>query len=62
MLLKSYSKEITRPKCNPSFESLHCIADLDQDVFRALNLLPCFRRYLFLSWKYPFVLQNPSYV
>ncbi len=32
MLLKSYRKEITRPECNPNFQSLHCIAHLDQDV------------------------------
>ena len=32
MLLKSYRKEIFRPECNPSFESLHCIAHLDQDI------------------------------
>jgi hypothetical protein len=32
MLLKSYRKEIFRPECNPSFQSLHCIAYLDQDI------------------------------
>ncbi len=32
MLLKSYRKEIFRPECNPSFQSLHCIAHLDQDI------------------------------
>ena len=32
MLLKSYKKEIFRPKCNPGFQSVHCIAHLDQDV------------------------------
>lgn len=32
MLLESYRKEIFRPKCNPSFQSVHCIAYLDQDI------------------------------
>ena len=32
MLLKSYSKKISRPECNPGFQSLHCIAHLDQDI------------------------------
>jgi len=39
MLLKSYSKEIFRPKCNPGFESLHCIAHLDQDISEVLPYL-----------------------
>lgn len=39
MLLKSYTKEIFRPQCNPSFQSLHCIAHLDQDVSEALPYL-----------------------
>jgi len=39
MLLKSYSKEIFRPKCNPGFESVHCIAHLDQDIGEALPYL-----------------------
>jgi ArsR family metal-binding transcriptional regulator len=39
MLLKSYSKEIFRPECNPSFQSLHCIAHLDQDITEALPYL-----------------------
>ena len=39
MLLKSYTKEIFRPECNPSFESLHCIAHLDQDISEALPYL-----------------------
>jgi ArsR family metal-binding transcriptional regulator len=39
MLLRSYSKEIFRPACNPSFQSLHCIARLDQDVAEALPYL-----------------------
>jgi ArsR family metal-binding transcriptional regulator len=39
MLLKSYSKEIFRPECNPSFESVHCIAHLDQDISAVLPYL-----------------------
>lgn len=39
MLLKSYRKEIFRPKCNPGFESVHCIAHLDQDIGEALPYL-----------------------
>jgi len=39
MLLKGYTKEIFRPECNPSFQSLHCIAHLDQDISRALPYL-----------------------
>ncbi|MDZ7696169.1 MAG: hypothetical protein U5R49_04300 [Deltaproteobacteria bacterium] len=39
MLLESYQKEIFRPKCNPGFESVHCIAHLDQDIAEALPYL-----------------------
>lgn len=39
MLLKGYTKEIFRPKCNPSFQSLHCIAHLERDVSEALPYL-----------------------
>lgn len=39
MLLKSYRKEIFRPECNPEFESVHCIAHLDQDVSEVLPYL-----------------------
>jgi ArsR family metal-binding transcriptional regulator len=39
VLLKSYTKEIFRPECNPSFQSLHCIARLDQDVSEVLPYL-----------------------
>ena len=39
MLLKGYTKEIFRPECNPSFQSLHCIAHLDQDIREALPYL-----------------------
>lgn len=39
MLLQSYRKEIFRPECNPGFESLHCIAHLDQDISEVLPYL-----------------------
>ena len=39
MLLQSYTKKIFRAECNPQFESLHCIARLDQDVSEALPYL-----------------------
>jgi ArsR family metal-binding transcriptional regulator len=39
MLLKTYRKEIFRPECNPSFQSLHCIAHLDQDIEGVLPYL-----------------------
>jgi hypothetical protein len=39
MLLKSYSKKIAMPECNPSFKSLHCMAHLDQDISEALPYL-----------------------
>jgi ArsR family metal-binding transcriptional regulator len=39
MLLKGYRKEIFRPDCNPAFESVHCIAHLDQDISAVLPYL-----------------------
>ncbi len=39
MLLKGYRKEISRPECNHSFQSLHCIAHLDEDIGEALPYL-----------------------
>ncbi len=39
MLLKGYQKEIFRAECNPSFESLHCYAHLNEDVGDALPFL-----------------------
>jgi ArsR family metal-binding transcriptional regulator len=39
MLLKTYSRRLFRAECNPLFESLHCIATLDQDVSEALPYL-----------------------
>ena len=39
MLLINYSKEIFRPECNPGFESVHCIAHLDQNIKPVLPYL-----------------------
>jgi ArsR family metal-binding transcriptional regulator len=39
MLLEGYTKRIFRPECNPSFQSIHCIAELDQDVGKVLPYL-----------------------
>jgi len=39
MLLQGYRKDIFRPECNPSFQSLHCIAHLDQDVGEVIPYL-----------------------
>ena len=39
MLLKGYIKNIFRPECNPGFESVHCIALLDQDISEVLPYL-----------------------
>ncbi len=39
MLLETFSKKIIRAECNPEFESLHCIADLDQNIEKALPFL-----------------------
>lgn len=39
MLLKSYSREIFRSDCNPSFTSIHCIARLDQNIAPVLPYL-----------------------
>lgn len=39
MLLESYTKEVFRAKCNPSFESVHCIAHLEQDITEVLPYL-----------------------
>lgn len=37
MLLKTYTKEIFRPKCIPGAESVHCFAHLSEDI---QNVLP----------------------
>ncbi len=39
MLLKGYWPEIFKPACNSNFQSLHCIAHLDEDVGEALPYL-----------------------
>jgi ArsR family metal-binding transcriptional regulator len=39
MLLTGYRKEIFRPECNPSFQSLHCIAYLDDNIEAVLPYL-----------------------
>jgi ArsR family metal-binding transcriptional regulator len=39
MLLKKYTKEIFRPECNPAFESVHCVAHLDQNIEPVLPYL-----------------------
>jgi ArsR family metal-binding transcriptional regulator len=39
MLLTGYRKEIFRPECNPSFQSLHCVAHLDEDIEAVLPYL-----------------------
>jgi ArsR family metal-binding transcriptional regulator len=39
MLLKGYRKQIFRPECNPQFQSLHCIAHLDEDISEVLPYL-----------------------
>lgn len=39
MLLEGYKKEMFLPKCNPSFQSVHCVAHLDQDISEVLPYL-----------------------
>lgn len=39
MLLTGYVKQIFRPTCNPSFESVHCIASLNEDISEVLPYL-----------------------
>ena len=39
MLLRGYRKEIFRPECNPQFQSLHCIAHLDENITEVLPYL-----------------------
>lgn len=38
-LLQDYRLEIFRPECNPSFQSLHCHARLEQDISQVLPYL-----------------------
>jgi ArsR family metal-binding transcriptional regulator len=39
MILKKYQREIFHPKCSSKFQSLHCIARLDQDIGEVLPYL-----------------------
>ncbi len=39
MLLQRYKKEMFRPKCNPNFQSVHCVARLEQDISEVLPYL-----------------------
>ena len=39
MLLSGYTKQIFRPDCNPGFESVHCIARLNEDIGEVLPYL-----------------------
>jgi len=39
MLLTEYRKEMSRPKCNPNFQSVHCVARLDEDISEVLPYL-----------------------
>ena len=39
MLLEGYRKEIFLPECNNSFQSIHCIAHLDQDIGEVIPYL-----------------------
>jgi ArsR family metal-binding transcriptional regulator len=39
MLLDGYEKEMFLPKCNPNFQSVHCVAHLNQDISEVLPYL-----------------------
>jgi len=39
MILTGYAKQIGRPECNPSSESVYCIATLNEDVAEVLPYL-----------------------
>jgi len=39
MLLEDYRKEMFLPKCNPNFQSVHCVAHLEQDISDVLPYL-----------------------
>jgi hypothetical protein len=39
MLLEGYKKEMFLPKCNPSFQSVHCVAHVDQNIAEVLPYL-----------------------
>ena len=42
MVLSGYVKNIFRPTCNPSFQSVHCIARLNEDISEVLPYLNAF--------------------
>ncbi len=39
MLLERYEKKMFLPKCNPNFQSVHCVAHLEQDISEVLPYL-----------------------
>jgi ArsR family metal-binding transcriptional regulator len=39
MLLNTFTKEFFRPKCNPNFQSVHCVAHLSDDIGDVLPYL-----------------------
>jgi ArsR family metal-binding transcriptional regulator len=39
MLLQGFTREMFRPKCNPNFQSVHCVASLEQDIAEVLPYL-----------------------
>ena len=39
MLLNTFTKEFFRPKCNPNFQSVHCVAHLSDDIGEVLPYL-----------------------
>jgi ArsR family metal-binding transcriptional regulator len=39
MLLEGYKKQMFLPKCNPSFQSVHCVAHLEQDISEVMPYL-----------------------
>lgn len=39
MLLTGFTKGMSRPKCNPSFQSVHCVASLAEDIAEVLPYL-----------------------
>ncbi len=39
MLIENYEIKIFRPECNPRFQSLHCIAELDTDIGEVIPYL-----------------------
>jgi len=39
MLLNTFTREFFRPKCNPNFQSVHCVARLTEDIGEVLPYL-----------------------